>query len=83
MKTAEQYIIDNYGKKFLKSDHNSTFTLDCMDDFAQQQAIEFLEWALKNEYGFSTMVEKWVDNKNQLFYTANELYQLFLNHQSK
>ena len=59
-------------------------TIEAMEEYAEQQVIDFEEWKINNYYN-RRMGEgsfTWYKYPNES-YTTKELYQLFLTHQNK
>jgi hypothetical protein len=56
---------------------------ELMDEFAKQEAVEFAEWRIKNNWSY--VIEglqqeiKWTKGSHSPHLSTTELYQLFLN----
>lgn len=57
---------------------------DAMDEHSRQQSIAFSEWMAAEGYVTYDGFDRWIaPHNNNNVYSANELYSMFLTHQSQ
>ena len=80
MKTAEGILKQNclelqWDKQILEDDFTLEVTIPSMKEYAQERAIEFLEWTVIN--GWIKLDAIWEFSDGDSHRTTNELYILF------
>jgi hypothetical protein len=91
-KSKEDIVREQYDKVFGSQKYddsvnrkmNASYFFPSMDEYNRQQAIAFAEWMASEGYVTYDGFDRWIaPHNNNNVYSANELYSMFLTHQSQ